>query len=481
MTRTRRPLQGALSLGAAGAIDYMLQFLLPILLVRSLDATEFGNYRVLWLVTNTVMAFAPFYMPQSLFFFLPRAGEKAGTYVANVLWFLVVVGGLAVLALGPWGFWRPEVVAGLPGAQALVPAFIALWIVGTLIEWLANAQGRVHAQARLIVAFSVLRVALVGGTAVITQDLWAVFAVMAVYAGLRVAWVVWAIVRHYGLAGLQPSWSLGWPQWRYAAPFGLAGATYNLRQQSDQWIAAALFKLEQFAVFSVSAVVLPLAGLVRQAVANAVLPAMNTRHHGGDLQGAVHINREANALTALLLFPALAYLFAFAEPVLTLIYTASYAEAAWPMRVYLLGLVGQALVVNNLLIMLAQGGFQLRLNGAFLPVAVLLSLFGAWNFGLAGAALGSAVTQWASHLLSVRHVRRLTSLPLPQLIDLRALAVFAAVAASAALGAWGAAWALLPATAAAQAFGGGVLFALLFGAMVWPTAACGRVRTSLKG
>ena len=46
----------ALSLGGANAIDYTLQFLLPVVLVRCLDAEAFGQYRLLWLAVGTVMA-----------------------------------------------------------------------------------------------------------------------------------------------------------------------------------------------------------------------------------------------------------------------------------------------------------------------------------------------------------------------------------------------------------------------------------------
>ena len=39
----------AFSLGAVKALDNTLQFLLPIVLVRCIDAQTFGEYRLLWL------------------------------------------------------------------------------------------------------------------------------------------------------------------------------------------------------------------------------------------------------------------------------------------------------------------------------------------------------------------------------------------------------------------------------------------------
>lgn len=462
MTTTAHSLRGAFTLGTASAIDYILQFILPIVLVRSLDPTEFGQYRVLWLVTNTVMAIAPLYMPQSLFYFLPRAEGQRAPYVANVLWFLVFMGLLGALFVSPWNPLRTALLVELPGADGLVPVFILLWVASTLIEWLANTEGRVAMQARIIIALSIIRVVVVGAVAWVTGDMLAVLLALTGFALLRCLILLVDILHRYGTHAVKPNAQLMRQQLAYAAPFGLAGMLYNLRQQSDQWIAASLFSLHQFAAFSISLAVLPLAGLIRQAVSNAILPAMNVRHHQGDLAGAVALNRDANTLTASLLFPVLAFLFVFAEDVIELIYTEHYVQGAQPMRVYLIGLAGQALVVNNLLITLAQGGFQMRLNGFFLPVAVLLSLGGAYLFGMAGAAVGSAVAQWGSHLLSIRHVCKIGKVRVSHLIDWGDLAYYAGTAILAAALALWAVRLMAVATTMSRLLAGAVIFFLLY-------------------
>lgn len=433
MSASDKSFRGAFTLGTASAIDYVLQFILPIILVRSLLPTDFAEYRVLWLVTNTVMAIAPMFMPQSLFYFLPRAGAQEARFVANVLWFLGFMGVVGALLVSPLNPFRPELLTDLTGANDLIPAFVLLWVAGTLIEWLANTEGRVGAQARIVITLSLVRVVVIGAVAWVSGDVKAVFIALAAFALLRCFLLFRDVVRRYGKAGLKPCSGIFRQQITYAAPFGAAGTLYNLRQHSDQWIAASMFSLTQFAAFSISLVVLPLAGLIRQALSNAILPAMNARHHQGEILGAVKINRDANKLTGLLLFPVIAFLFVFAEDVIALIYTAEYIEGAQPMRIYLLGLVGQALVVNNLLITLSQGGFQMRLNAIFLPIAVLLSFIGANAFGLVGVAIGSAVTQWCSHILSIRHINRITNFGFSCLIDWVALAQFAAAAIFAAI------------------------------------------------
>ena len=83
----------AFSLGSANAIDYALQFLLPIVLTRTLDPASFGEYRLLWLAVSTLMLITPMCMAPSLYYFLPRSDRPTQrVYVNQTLLFLLGAG-----------------------------------------------------------------------------------------------------------------------------------------------------------------------------------------------------------------------------------------------------------------------------------------------------------------------------------------------------------------------------------------------------
>ena len=82
-----------MSLGTAYAVDYGLQFLLPVVLTRALDPQSFGEYRLLWLAVSTLLIIAPMCMPQSLYYFLPRSeGDRKRLYLNQTVIFMVVAG-----------------------------------------------------------------------------------------------------------------------------------------------------------------------------------------------------------------------------------------------------------------------------------------------------------------------------------------------------------------------------------------------------
>ena len=66
----------ALFLGSANALDYAVQFLLPVMLARTLEAEAFGEYRLLWLVVMSVLARPAANIPE-----LARTGVKSHWYI----------------------------------------------------------------------------------------------------------------------------------------------------------------------------------------------------------------------------------------------------------------------------------------------------------------------------------------------------------------------------------------------------------------
>src|SRR3954465_12390961 len=104
------PLHGlrrrAMSLGAAKAFDYAMQFLLPVVLVRCLDTATFGEYRLVWLAVGTLMYLAPFNMAPTLYLFLPRSDERLRRlYINQTFVFLGFSGLLCALLVSPWNPW----------------------------------------------------------------------------------------------------------------------------------------------------------------------------------------------------------------------------------------------------------------------------------------------------------------------------------------------------------------------------------------
>ena len=435
------PLRGltrrALSLGAAKAFDQAMQFLLPVVLVRCLDAETFGEYRLLWLAIGTLMYIATFNMPQSLYFFLPRSDARLKRlYINQTLVFMGFSGLACAYLVSPWSPWVPAALAPLLQYGPLVPAFVALWLLTYVLDFLPTVDERIAWQSVVSISLAALRVAIVGVGAFFTGSMEALLWLLLAFVVIRLLVLIFYVSKFHGIHRPVFDAPLFRDQVKLAAPIGASNALYGMRWQADQWIAAHLFSLAQFAAFSISALFGAAVNVFRSSVNEAFLPSMSRLQAAGDVRGMLALNGRANVMVGTLLFPLLACGFVFADEVVTVIYTATYLEAVPVMRLYILAFCVMVVEVGSIVLLLHEGPYALRVNVLALCFSVAVSLAAALTFGLWGAALGGVLAIYLDRALILRRVAKRTGIPLGQLQDWRGLAMAALFSALAAAIAW---------------------------------------------
>ena len=435
---TRRLGSRAFSLGVASAFDYAVQFLLPVVLARCLDAEAFGEYRLLWLAVGTVMAIGCMAMPGSLYYFLPRSDSATKRlYINQTLLFLAFSGLIAGWAISSWNPWLPEKMHVLARHEPMVPAFVLLWMFASLLDVLPTIEERVMWQTKATVGLAGLRAVALSLAAILTRELEPVLLVLLAFVAFKVALLLGYVARYHGLRGPILRGGVFADQLRYSVPFGAAGTLYGLRLLADQWVVAALFPLAMFASFSIAAVLGPLVNLFRQSVSGAFLPGMSRLQAAGDIPAMLDLNRRANVMVGMFVFPLLAFAFVFAEEVVTAIYTAAYVDAAPVMRVYIVGLTALVVELASIMMLLRQGTFMLRLNAVVLILSVALSWYAAHGIGFIGAAAGSVTGVYIEIGATLWRITVRTGIPFRRLQDWRTLGLLMLFVTFAGVLAWG--------------------------------------------
>src|SRR5204862_887465 len=92
-------LRPALLLTSGRMMAFGASFFIPVVLARVFSVPEFGTYKQVFLLFATLYYGPPLALATSLYYFVPRAPEKAGRYVANAVLALLVTGLLAALVL----------------------------------------------------------------------------------------------------------------------------------------------------------------------------------------------------------------------------------------------------------------------------------------------------------------------------------------------------------------------------------------------
>lgn len=409
--------QGAV-LAFAKYADQVIMLLTPVVLVRTITAADFGEYRLFWLLVNTVALLAPLGMPRSLLYFFPRLSTSdQKLFIGQTVIFMVATTLLSILCVFVFkGLFPSGVQQILANYGFVISLFMLAWVVGSLIDFLPSATNNVHWQANATIVTSILRGFLVVGAALKYQSLYEVLLATLVAAIIRFGFLSYFVLRRTGITFYPIDNCKFTEQVQYGVPFGLVSLLYNMRKQAEQWIVAALFTPLQFGVFSIAATLSMPFELLRGVLANLLLPKMSNAQMGGRHSELLELNCRGNLIVSAVIFPWISALFFFSEDVIELLFTAEFIPGANVLRVYLFQ-AAIAVDLATLMNVFALGSFNLHYTVVLLPLSIGLSYAGSSWFGLMGAAIGSVIATVLGYAVTLWKLSVVTDQPISVLQD----------------------------------------------------------------
>lgn len=421
-------------LSAAALLEYALQLVLPVLLVRLVSPQDFGAMRALLLVSVTLQGVAVLSLPRAMFNFLPGAdAPRRRQVVAQALWLLAALSLVCGLAFG-----LLAAAGQLGGAFELVGraplaagGYVVLWLLGSLLDTLPTASGRVRFQALATVTLGLVRTGVLAALAWWRPGFDALLAGLLVFAALKVLLLAVFVVRDLGWRGWRQDRAASGELLRYAAPLAVGDGLFALRQQADQWVVSSTLDAAALATLSVAAVVGSVPVLVRQPINNALLPRARlawAEHRPADLAALLRISQQ---LVAVLLMPLLVLVALLAPDLVRLVYTQRFDAAAPLMQLYLCGALGALVAPGFLLAVIGQNVAGARIAAGVLLVSALGGALAVRHAGVAGAVMASAAALVAGEWWAMRVVLRTLQVPLSAVLDvgrLRRLALLCALA-----------------------------------------------------
>lgn len=400
-TDERRRGGGARPLVLARGFSACVTLLIPLVLARVLTVSEYGTFKQFFLISSTLYLVLGLGIPQSLYYFLPRAmGSDRRAFLGQTLLFLLVAGGVGAALVRGGGGLLAQV-----GGEALVevagPMALYVWLLlgGAALEAGLTAQGRTRAAALSYVVSDSARAAAFLIPALAGLGLEGALWGAAAFASLRTvaAWVV--LLR--GSRGPLVQGRLLRRQVVYALPYGGAMLVAMPQQQLHQYAVALTSDPAAFALYAVGCFNLPVVDLLYTPTTEILmyrLGEMERRRRPA--QEAVRAFRDAVGKLALAFVPLALGVFAVAPSFLSLLYGPAYEGAAPILRVSLASVVLATLPVDGVLRAKARTRALFFSYLAKIALSVPL-VFGALHaLGPIGAMIGFVCTE-AIHKLGL--------------------------------------------------------------------------------
>ena len=370
--------------------NYGLMLISPVLLVRLLDVEAFGRYREFLLYTSLLQTLAVFSINDSVLYCVPANPASPWRVARQTVALTFCSSAAVVLAL-------ILIDAALGGK--LVDGYLWPLVAYTMLSvnldfweffWLANRRpGAVffYSASRLAV-----RVIVAVTAAAATHDVRTIIWSLIAFEGVRmvvagIGFVVLDRSRHEPV--LADPWR---DQLRFCIPSGLGSVLSMLNRNLSSLAVARFLGPTALAQYAVGRFAEPIVVTLRNSVSTAALPEMVRRDRQVQEEGPLALWRRATVINSIFLFPVVALVVRYAQPLVVTVFGASYGEAAVLMQIYMLVVIRECFDFAPALRAINRARPIVESNVAAIIVcaAALVALIPL--FGVAGAMLALVVS-----------------------------------------------------------------------------------------
>ncbi len=369
-------------------ISFLLAFIFPLILVRTLNLDRVGLFREIFQLAGNLAAILPLGFSLSAYYYLAREERRKST-VFNIVLFNLAMGalGFVVLTFFPGLlnaiFRNDELTSFAP----LIGVLVWLWIFSTMLETVALANQETKLATMLIIGSQFSK------TVLMIAAVWIFASVKAlVYAAIIQTGLQTLVLLYYLKIRFPRYWrSFDAKFFRehlaYALPFGLAGLLWTLQSDIHNYFVAHRFSEEEYAIYAYGCFQIPLIAMLSDSVTAVLIPRMSQLNRDGKTREMLELTVRAAQKLSFFFFPLYAFLFITAHEFITTLFTAKFEQSVPIFLVNLTLLPFYITVLDPLTRAFKELG---RILLAF-RVAVFIVLIAALTYGIRSFSLRGMV------------------------------------------------------------------------------------------
>ncbi|MFL5319113.1 MAG: lipopolysaccharide biosynthesis protein [Myxococcaceae bacterium] len=346
---------GGSFLGKAGPlviarfVSALLTVSIPLVLARQLPLKDYGSYKQLFLLFQTLFMILPFGMSQSLYFFVPRSPEQGRAWFGQAMVWLFAMG---LVACGAFFMFEGEVAHYFNNPELLqykweLCVYTACLLGSHPLELWFTSRGHTKASAvSYLVSDTIRALALVIPVA-LGFGLKGAMVCSAGFAVIRYATCFIVLLKSPGESIFKGRLFVS--QLLYAAPFGAAMLLSYPQAAAHQYAVSAVVSPELFAIYAVGVFQLPLVDLFYTPTSEVLMVRIGELEKQQRLDLALGAFKEAAAKLSLIFLPLAAFLFAAAPEFIGALFGPKFFAAVPIFRISVWGVVLASLPMDGVL------------------------------------------------------------------------------------------------------------------------------------
>ena len=358
----------------AKSLGLSFNIILPLLIVRAMDANDVGVYRQVFLLVTNAAAILPLGFSLSAFYFLNREGERGERVIANIVFFNTTMGGIAFALL----LFFPGVLGAIfnnTDVTVLAPEIgllIWLWVVSSFLETAALANQEVSLASAFIVVGQFSKLVFMGSAVFLFATVESFVYAAILQCTLQIGILIIYLVRRHGYFWRFLDLRFFRQQLTYALPFGLASLVYIAQTDIHNYFVSYGFGPVGYAIYSQGCFQLPLIAILFESVSAIFIPRMSRLQSEGNRPEMLALTVAGSQKLALVYFPLFVFLMVVSWEFITTLFTDQYSSSVPIFRINILTIPLFAIFVDPVIRAFEQAGkFVLKVRLVLLSVLIL--------------------------------------------------------------------------------------------------------------
>ncbi len=394
------------------AVTIGLQLAIFAILTRILSTDDFATVAFSLLLYSTVLDLSQLGLPDSIFYFFERVNRAArksfALATARTLFLLSLAGATVIGVVGTLAVWRGYEVKGL-----IIPlAVLVLLELPTLpLPNILIAVNKARQAAWINIIFGLAQFSAVALPGLAGRSVTTIIYCLLVYGILRFVVSCLIFFRTFPVAGEKLPAGMVREQLRYSVPLSFAQILWKLNRQIDKYFIAAFLSKATFAVYTVGAWEIPFIPAIAYSVAAVMMPTFVSLHLKQAKVELLVLWKRTIEKVSIVVLPAVVLALIAAEELITLLFTADYAGAALPFRIYTAIIIQRVAAYSSLQKAIGETKV-ITLSAIYLLVINLALTFPLvlW-LGIAGPPLATLIANlftWGYALTKIKQALQVT-------------------------------------------------------------------------
>jgi O-antigen/teichoic acid export membrane protein len=302
----------------------------------------------------------------------------------------------------------------------LAGLYLVFMLMGAVLEITMITRKNFRLATATYVLSDVLRAAFLVVPAMITRSLeWTLIGAVT-FCGLRVVGNLAYFMAEFG-RDIRFDTAVLREQLAYALPFAAAVSLQIIQQNYHQYAVSWHFDAATFAIYSVGCLQIPLVDFMATPASNVMMVAMGEELREGRHEPLLAVWHETTRRLAFVFFPFVGLLITNAYPLITMLFTTSYAASVPIFMVWSLSILLVVFQTDGVLRTFAENRWLFIVNLTRLLMVVAMMGWFISTFRLMGAVLVTLSGILLAKAMALARIKTLLRASLAQLLPWRSL------------------------------------------------------------